>query len=175
MHSDPNEENYHCQKHLIFDKNKADIFLHDLKNEMVYLSSMDNIENIYHNFATTLSSSINKFSIEVLIKTSNSRTNPWYDQECKDTRKEIKQATTNLIKMDKINHYKALIKRKKGHYLSKRQENLLHLSKVAPKKLWRKILTRKTKEDNKIALKDWNPILKRFMNSWISEITLKPF
>ena len=80
---------------------------------MVPLSSMENIENIYHNFATTLLSSINNFSIEVLTKTSNSRTNPWYDKECKDARKEINQATTNSIKMDKINHYKALIKRKK--------------------------------------------------------------
>ena len=26
MHSDPKQESYHCQKHLIFDKNKADIF-----------------------------------------------------------------------------------------------------------------------------------------------------
>ena len=87
MYSDPQEENYNCQKHLIFDKNKADIFLHDLKNELFPLSSMDNTENLYHNFATTLSSSINKFSIEVSTKMSNSRTNPWYDQECKDVRK----------------------------------------------------------------------------------------
>ena len=71
---------------------------------------MENIENIYHNFATTLPLSINKFSIEVSTKTNNSRNDPWYDQECKDARNEIKQATTNLIKMDKINHYKALIK-----------------------------------------------------------------
>ena len=63
MHSDPMEENYHCQKHLIFDKNKDGIFLHDLKNELVPLSSMENIENLYHNFATTLSSSINTRSL----------------------------------------------------------------------------------------------------------------
>ena len=80
LHSDPKEKNYHCQKHLIFDKNKANIFLHVLKNELFPLSSMENIENLYHNFATTLSSSINKFSIEVSTKTSNSRTNPGYDQ-----------------------------------------------------------------------------------------------
>ena len=43
MHSDPKEENYHFQKHLIFVKIKADIFLHDLKNELVPLSSMENI------------------------------------------------------------------------------------------------------------------------------------
>ena len=68
MHSDPKEENYHCQKHLIFDKNKAIIFLHDLKNELFPLSSMENIENLYSNFDTTLSLSINKFSIEVSTK-----------------------------------------------------------------------------------------------------------
>ena len=102
---------------------------------------MENIENLYHNFSTTLSSSINKFSIEVSTKTSNSRTNPWYDQECKDARKEIKQAPTDSIKMDKINHYKALIKRKKRNYLSNRKENPLHLSKMSPKKFWRQILT----------------------------------
>ena len=89
MHSDREHENYHCQKHLIFDKNKADIFLHDLKNEPFILSSMENIKNLYHNFSTTLSSFINKFSIEVLTKMSDSRTNPWYDQECKDARNKL--------------------------------------------------------------------------------------
>ena len=90
---------------------------------------MENIENLYHNFATTLSSSINKFSIEVSTKTSNSRTNALYDQECKDARKEIKQATTNLIKMDKINHCKALIKRKrKMHYLSEKGRKISYTS-----------------------------------------------
>ena len=51
------------------------------------------------------------------------------------------------------------------HYLSKRQKNLLHLSKVAPKKFWRQILTRNTKEDNKIALKDLNSYLKNLYES----------
>ena len=74
---------------------------------------MDNIENLYHNFATTLSSSINKFSIEVSTKTTNSRTKSWYDQECKDAGKEIKQVTIYSIKKNKISHYKALIKRRR--------------------------------------------------------------
>ena len=163
MHRDSNEENYQCQKHLIFDKNKANIFLHNLKNELVTLSSMENIENLFHNFSTTLLSSINKFSIEVSTKTSNNRTNPWYNQECKDATKGIKQATIDSIKMNKINHYKALIKikKKKRHHPSKRQENILHLSKVAPKKFWRQILTRKIKDDNKIALRDWNSYLEK--------------
>ena len=46
-------------------------------------------------------------------------------------------------------------------YIHKRQENLLHLSKVAPKKLWRQILTRKTKDNNRIALHDQNSDLKK--------------
>ena len=36
---------------------------------------------------------------------------------------------------------------------------------MAPKKLWSQILTRKTKEDNKIALKDWNSYLKTLYES----------
>ena len=36
---------------------------------------------------------------------------------------------------------------------------------MAPKKLWRQILTHKTKEDNRIALKDWNSYLKKIYES----------
>ena len=50
-------------------------------------------------------------------------------------------------------------------YINKQQENLLHLPKVAPKKLWRQILTRKTKDNNKIALHNWNPYIKKFYES----------
>ena len=145
MHNNHIEENSHSQKHLIFNKNNEDLFLNNLKNDLFPLSSTDNIENLYHNFTTTLSSSINKFSIEVSSKKEDKRTNPWYDKECKDVRNDINNASEESLKVDKIIHYKALIKRKKRCYLSKRQENLLHLSKVAPKKFWRQILTRKTK------------------------------
>ena len=71
----------------IIAKNKVDIFLHDLKNELFPLSSMENIENLYNNFITTFLSSIRNFSIAVVTKTSNSRMIPWYDQVCKDVRK----------------------------------------------------------------------------------------
>ena len=71
MHSDPKEENYHFQKHLIFNKNKADVFLHNLKTGLVPLSSMENIENIYHNFNTTschpLTSSLLKSQLKQII------------------------------------------------------------------------------------------------------------
>ena len=50
-------------------------------------------------------------------------------------------------------------------YIHKRQENLLHLSKVAPKKLRRQILTRKTKDNNRIYLHNWNSYLKNIYES----------
>ena len=83
MHRDPIEDNPYSQKNLIFDRNKNDIFLNDLKISLLHLSSIDNIEDLYHNFTTTLSYSINKFSIEVSSNKRNSKTNPWYDKYCK--------------------------------------------------------------------------------------------
>ena len=50
-------------------------------------------------------------------------------------------------------------------YIHKIQENLLHLSKVAPKKFQKQILTRKTKDNNRISLHDWNSYLKFFYES----------
>jgi hypothetical protein len=46
------------------------------------------------------------------------------------------------------------------YYINRKQEWLLHLSKLDPKKFWRKILIHKTKENNMIPLKDWNSYLK---------------
>ena len=67
-------------------------------------------------------------------------------------RREIKEALDESLKIDKVKIYKALTKRKKMQYIHKRQENILHLSKAAPKKFWRQILTRKIKDNNKISL-----------------------
>ena len=58
MHRDPIEDNPYSQKNLIFDRNKNDLFLNDLKIIFLPLSSIDNIEDLYHNFTTTLSYSI---------------------------------------------------------------------------------------------------------------------
>ena len=114
MNRDPIEDNPHSQKHLIFDRNKNDLFLNDLKINLLPLSSIDNIEDLYHNFTTTLSYSINKFSIEVSSNKINSKTNPWYDKYCKSARREIKEALDKSLKIDKIQIYKALTKRKKN-------------------------------------------------------------
>jgi len=69
------------------------------------------------------------------------------------------------LKIDKIKRYKAVIKMKKRHYINKRQENLLHLSNVAPKIIWRQILTSRAKENNRISLEDWNSYLKYLYDS----------
>ena len=65
MHRNPIEDNPYSQKKLIFDRNKKYLFLNELKTIFLPLSSIDNIEDLYHNFTTTLSYAINKFSIEV--------------------------------------------------------------------------------------------------------------
>ena len=79
-------------------------------------------------------------------------------------RKYTKESLDESLKTDKIKISIALTKRKKIQYIHKRQENLLHLSKVDPKKFWRQILTRKTKDNNRIYLHNWNSYLKNFMS-----------
>jgi len=132
MHRDPIEDNPYNQKKLIFDGNKKDLFLNELKTNLFPLSSIDDIEYLYYNFTTTLSYSINKFSIEVSSNKRNGKTNPWYDKDCKSARRAIKEVVDESLKIGKIKIYKGT----KRQYIHKRQENLLHLSKVAPKKLW---------------------------------------
>jgi hypothetical protein len=87
------------------------------------LTYKENIEDLYHNFTTTLSTSINKFSFEVSCKNNNRGTNPWYDNECKISRKSIRDASNEFLKLDKINTYKSLIKRKKMYYINKRKQS----------------------------------------------------
>jgi hypothetical protein len=116
MHRSTIEENFDNQRNFLFDKSKVDIFLKDLNSELNLLTYKDNIEQLYHNFTTTLSTSINKFSIEVSYKKNNRMTNPWYDKECKISRKSIRDAYNESLKLDKINTYKSLIKRKKILY-----------------------------------------------------------
>jgi hypothetical protein len=136
MHRRTIEDNYNNQRNLSFDKSKVDIFLKDLNSKLKLLTYKDNIEELYHNFTTTLSTSIHKFSFEVSHKKNNRTTNPWYDKECKIARKSISDASNEPLKLDKINTYKAPIKRKKRHYINKRQEQLSQLYKLDPKKFW---------------------------------------
>jgi len=61
--------------------------------------------------------------------------------------------------------YKSLTKRKKIYYINREQEHLLNLFKVDPRKLWRKIIICKMKENNLIPLKSWDIYLKSLYES----------
>ena len=122
MHRDPIEDNPYSQKNLIFDTNKNNLFLNESKINLHPLSSIDNIEDLYHNFITTLSHSINKFSIEVSSNKQNRKINPWYDKDCKSERRKIREALDESLKIDKIKIYNSLTKRKKIQYIHKRQQ-----------------------------------------------------
>jgi hypothetical protein len=113
MHQNPIEENSNNQRNLFFDKKKLYLFLRDLNTKLNILSYKNNIEDLYHNFMTTLSTSIKQLSIKVLRKRKNRISNPSYDNECKLARKTIRYAYNKSLKYNKINRYKALIKRKK--------------------------------------------------------------
>jgi hypothetical protein len=64
------------------------------------------------------------------------------------------------LKIDKINMYKSLIKRKTKYYINKMQEQLSELYKLDPKKLWSQILNHNTKENNIFSLRYCNSYLK---------------
>jgi hypothetical protein len=115
MHRSTIEENFDNKRNLRFDKSKVDIFLKDFNSKLNLLTYKDNIEELYHNFTTTFSTSINKFSFEVSHKNHN--------KECKIARKSIRDASNEPLKLDKINTYKALIKRKKDTISIKGKRN----------------------------------------------------
>jgi hypothetical protein len=81
MHRNTIQENSDNQRNLHFDKSKVDIFLKDLNSKLNLLTYKDNIEELYHNFTTTISTYINKFSFELSYKKNNITTNHWYDKE----------------------------------------------------------------------------------------------
>jgi hypothetical protein len=113
MHGSIIEENSDSQRKFHFDKSKVEFLLKDLNSKLNDITCKYNIEELYHNFKTTLSTSIKNFSIKVSYKKNNRTTNPWYDKECKIARKDIRYASNEPLKLDKINMYKSLIKWKK--------------------------------------------------------------
>jgi hypothetical protein len=118
MHKSPIEENFDNEKHLLFDKSKYNLFLKDLNINLHVLTHKENIVDFYHKFTTTLSNSTKKLYIEMSCKRNNIKIKPWYDKECKISRKSIRVASKESLKLDKINTYKSLIKREKGYYIN---------------------------------------------------------
>ena len=122
MHRRTIEENSDNQRNLRFDKSKVYIFLNDLNSKLNHLTYKDDIEELYHNFTTTLSTSTNKFSFGVFYKKNNRTTNPWYDKECKISMNPIRDSSNESLKLDNINMYKSLIKMKERYFINKRKE-----------------------------------------------------
>jgi hypothetical protein len=108
------EENSKNQTKLHFDKSKVDIFLNDLNSELHILPYKDIIDYLYHNFTTSLYTSINKFTFEISFKNKNITTNPWYDREFKIARKVVRDASNEFFKLKRINTYKSIINRKES-------------------------------------------------------------
>jgi hypothetical protein len=77
-----------------------------------------------------------------------------------NARKVIRDASNESLKLDKINMYKALIKRKKKYYINKRQEQLSQLYKLDPTKFCSQIIKQNTKKNNRFPLRDWNSYIK---------------
>jgi hypothetical protein len=131
------EEHSDRQRNFLFDKQKIDLFLKYLSNVLKLISYQNDIEADYRNFTSTLSTSINNFSIEVLHKRKNSPTSTWYNHECKISINTIRDASNASLKSNKISRYKTLIKQKKikqKYYIHRKKENPFHLFKIDPNK-----------------------------------------
>ena len=72
----------------------------------------NNSDQIYYHFTTILSNTINNFLNDISFKKSNRNSNPWYDQDCKISRKTIRDAPIEIIKLQNTNIYKIINKRK---------------------------------------------------------------
>jgi hypothetical protein len=125
MHMKTIEENSNNQRHMLFDESKVDLFLMDLNRELHLLTYKDNMKSSVIILQLPFPP-INKFSFEVSCKKNNRTTNPWYDKECKISRKSIRDAYNESLKLDKINTYKSLIKRKKKDIISIKSQSGFH-------------------------------------------------
>ena len=99
MHRDPIEDNPYSQKNLTFDRNNNYLFLNKLKTNFLPLYSLDNIDDLYHNFTKTLSYSINKFSIEVSSNKINRKTTHGMTDIVKVRGDKLRKMLMNLSKL----------------------------------------------------------------------------
>ena len=159
------QEACEIQRHTHFDQSYTDLFLKDIKRELSPLTYNNNIDQIYYNSNTTLSTTIKKFSTGVSYNKINITSNPWYDKECQISKKVIREAPNEPLKLWNISIYKTLIKKKKRSYINKRQEHLLRLSKVAPTKFWQNVLVHKSESNHSMSLVNWDIYLKNLYDS----------
>jgi hypothetical protein len=83
-------------------KKKYSRFLKNLNNELNILSNKNNTDDLYNHFKTTLFTSINRFSTEVLHKKENGMTKPWYDKRCNISRKTSRDAYSESLKYNNV-------------------------------------------------------------------------
>lgn len=105
MHTTHMQETGERKRHIHLDGSKVVLFLRDLERDLGYLTYNINIYQIYYHFTTTRSTTINKFSIGTSYKQNNRTSNPWYDKDYKITRKAIKDAPNEIIKLWNISMY----------------------------------------------------------------------
>ena len=83
MHTTHMQETNERKRHIRFDRSKIDLFLGDLERDLGPMNYNNNIDQIYYYFTIILSSTINKFSNEILFKQTNRNSNPWYGKDSK--------------------------------------------------------------------------------------------
>lgn len=119
MHTTHMQETSERKRNIWFDKSKANLFLRDLESDLGSLAYNSNIDQMYYHLATTLSTSIRNFSNEKSYKQNNKTSNPWYDKDCKISKKAMRDDPNEIIKLqNNISIYKSLIKRKKRSYIN---------------------------------------------------------
>jgi hypothetical protein len=85
--------------------------------------------------------------------------NVWFDEECKTTRKTLKESSHKEIS---IKTYKQIVRKKKVDFMISRREELIFLGKNNPKLFWKELQTRKKQTENNITTYQWFEYAKQF-------------
>ena len=78
--------------------------------------------------------------------------NAWFDEECKTTKKTLKESSEKEIY---IKAYKQIVRNKKFDFMISRREELIFLGKNNPKLFWKELQMRKKQTENNITTYQW--------------------
>ena len=84
--------------------------------------------------------------------TSTFLENLWYDEECKATKRSLKEGKLNKENKRK---YEKLVQSKREDYVNTRRKELISLGKYNPKGFWRELQQRKEHTKNRITDVQW--------------------
>jgi hypothetical protein len=85
-------------------------------------------------------------------KTNCFSVNAWFDEECKTTRKTLKESSHKEIS---LKAYKQIVRKKKVDFMISRREELIFLGKNNPKLFWKELQMRKKQTENNITAYQW--------------------